>query len=45
MAPITLSHPADELRAGQEHWREATVPHTPEDAAKAAGEWQSWCND
>ena len=30
---------AEELKAGQEHWREATVPHTPEEAAKAAGEW------
>lgn len=29
---------AEELKAGQEHWREATVPHTPEEAAKAAGE-------
>lgn len=28
---------AEELHAGQEHWREATVPHTPEEAAKAAG--------
>lgn len=28
---------ADELRQGQEHWREALEVRTPEDAARAAG--------
>ncbi len=32
-----LPAPAEELKAGQEHWREATVPHTQEEALKAAG--------
>lgn len=37
LAPACLLPPAEELKAGQEHWREATVPHTREEALKAAG--------